>query len=61
MLVFRTFELSAKITFQLRLFLVRCCEIFVLLNNYVTLDLQKHVFVIKSDIRHFFVRSNYVW
>ena len=34
---------------------------FVLLNNYVTLGLQKHVFLIKSDIRHFFVRSGYVW
>ena len=34
---------------------------FVLLNNYVTLVLQKHVFLVKSDIRHFFVRSNYVW
>ena len=27
---------------------------FVLLNNYVTLGLQKQVFLIKSDIRHFF-------
>ena len=34
---------------------------FVLLNNYVTLGLQKHVFLIKSDIRHFFVRSGDVW
>ena len=33
---------------------------FVLLNNYVTLGLQKHVFLIKWDIRHFFVRC-YVW
>ena len=28
---------------------------------YVHLGLQKHVFLIKSDIRHFFVRSGYVW
>ena len=40
--------------------MVRHCDIFVLLNNYVTLGLQKHVFLIKWDIRHFFVRC-YVW
>ena len=34
---------------------------FVLLNNYVTLGLQKHVFLIKSDARHFFVCSSYLW
>ena len=34
---------------------------FVLLNNYLTLGLQKHVFLINSDIRHFFVRSGDVW
>ena len=34
---------------------------FVLLNYYVTLGLQKHVFLVKSDIRHFFVRSGDVW
>ena len=34
---------------------------FVLLNNYVSLGLQKHVFLIKSDIRHFFIRSDYAW
>ena len=34
---------------------------FVLLNKYVTLGLQKHVFLIMSDIRHFFVRSGDVW
>ena len=34
---------------------------FVLLNNCVTLGLQKHVFLIKSDIRDFFVRSGDVW
>ena len=34
---------------------------FVLLSNYVTLGLQKHVFLINSDIRHFFALSNYVW
>ena len=34
---------------------------FVLLNNYVTLDLQKHEFLIKSDIRHFFVSFADVW
>ena len=34
---------------------------FVLLNNYVTLGLQKHVFLIKSHIRHFFVRSGGIW
>ena len=34
---------------------------FVLLNNYVTLGLQKHLFLINSDIRHFFVRSGDVW
>ena len=33
---------------------------FVLLNNYVTLGLQKHVFLIKSGIRHFCVCSGYV-
>ena len=33
----------------------------VLLNNNVTLGLQKHVFLIKLDIHHFFVRSNYEW
>ena len=27
---------------------------FVLLSKYVTLGLQKHVFLIKSDMRHFF-------
>ena len=30
-------------------------------NNYVVSGLQKHVFLIKSDIHHFFVRSNNVW
>ena len=34
---------------------------FVLLNNYVILVLQKHVFLLKLDIRHFFVRSADVW
>ena len=34
---------------------------FVLINNYVTLGLQKSVFPIKSDIRQFFVRSGDVW
>ena len=34
---------------------------FVLLNNYVTLGLQKLVFLIKWDIRDFFVRSGEVW
>ena len=34
---------------------------FVLLNNYVTLGLQKDVFLMKPDIRHFFVRSGDVW
>ena len=34
---------------------------FVLLNNYVTLGLQKHEFLIKSDIRHFFVSFADVW
>ena len=34
---------------------------FVLLNKYVTLGLQKHVFLIKSDKRHFFVHSGNVW
>ena len=34
---------------------------FVLLNNYVSLGLQKHIFLIKSDIRHFFIRSDYAW
>ena len=34
---------------------------FVLLNNNVTLGLQKHVLLIKSDIRDFFVRSGNVW
>ena len=34
---------------------------FVLLNNYITLGLQKHEFLIKSNIRHFFGHSDYVW
>ena len=34
---------------------------FLLLNNYVILGLQKHVFLIKSGIHHFFVRSGDVW
>ena len=34
---------------------------FVLLNNYVTLGLQKQVFIIKSDIRDVLVRSGDVW
>ena len=34
---------------------------FVLLNNYVTLGLKKHVFVIKLDIHDFFVSSGDVW
>ena len=34
---------------------------FVLLNNYVTLGLQKEVFLIKLDIRNIFVRSGDVW
>ena len=37
---------------------------FVLLNNCMTLSLQKQFlkkFLIKLDIRHFFVRSGYVW
>ena len=34
---------------------------FVLLNNYVTLGLQKHIFLITSDIRQFFLRSGDVW
>ena len=34
---------------------------FVLLNNYVTLSLQKNLFLMKPDIRHFFVRSGNVW
>ena len=37
---------------------------FVLLNNCMTLGLQKQFlkkFLIKLDIRHFFVRSGYVW
>ena len=34
---------------------------FVLLNNYVTLGLQKHEFLKKPDIHHFFVRSGDVW
>ena len=34
---------------------------FLLLNNYLTLGLSKHVFLIKSDIRDFFVRSGNVW
>ena len=59
--VFGTFELRKKVTFQWRWFLVRHFEIFVLLNNYVTLDLQKHAFLIKSDMRNFFVRSGDVW
>ena len=33
---------------------------FVLLKNYVTLGLQKHVFLIKSDTSHFFLHSNQV-
>ena len=36
---------------------MRC---FVLLNNYVNLGLQIHVFLWKSDIHHFFVSSSYV-
>ena len=34
---------------------------FVLLNNYLILVLQKHVFLLKLDIRHFLVRSAEVW
>ena len=34
---------------------------FVLLNNYVNLCLQKQLFLINSDIPHFFVHSNYLW
>ena len=34
---------------------------FVLLNNYGFSGLQKHVFLIKSDIRHFFVHFSDVW
>ena len=34
---------------------------FVLLNNYITLGLQKRVFLIKSDIHNFFVRPKYIW
>ena len=30
-------------------------------NNYVASGLQKHVFLIKSDIHHFFVHSNNAW
>ena len=41
--------------------MVRHCHIFVLLNNYVTLGLQKHMFLITSDIRQFFLRSGDVW
>ena len=34
---------------------------FVLLKNYVTLGLQKHLSLVKSDIRDFFVRSGDGW
>ena len=34
---------------------------FVLLNNCMNLGLQKQLFLIKLGIRHFFVRSGYVW
>ena len=34
---------------------------FVLLNNYVTFVIQEQVFLIESDIVHFFVRSNCIW
>ena len=34
---------------------------FVLLNNYLILVLQKHVFLLKLDIRHFLVLSAEVW
>ena len=34
---------------------------FLLLNNYVASGLWKHIFLIKLDIRHFFVRSPCVW
>ena len=34
---------------------------FVLLNTYVTLGLQKHLFLIKLDITYLFILSNYVW
>ena len=60
MLVFGTFKLI-KLRFNYVGFWFVVVRYFVLLNNYVTLGLQKHVFVIKSDIRHFFVCPNYGW
>ena len=34
---------------------------FVLLNSYIVLGLQKHIFLITSDMRQFFLRSGDVW
>ena len=61
MLAFGTFELVRKLRFNYVGFWFVIVTYFVLLKKYVILGLQKHVFLKKSDMRHFFVRSNYVW
>ena len=53
MLVFGTLELSTKFTINYVGFWFFILRYFVLLNSFVTLDLQKHVFLIKLDICHF--------
>ena len=61
MLVFGTFELSAKFTFYLCWFLVRYCEILAITKQLHHLGFIKTRVSNKVRYTSFFERSNYIW